>query len=207
METRSFSKTVEKVFKISILASLLLHGISVGGFYISQMQNSATMDSADLSPVEIDLDDFPPELLGGAESPAPVEKQDWVEGSKKDGEDPNNDDLDPNKVSGDGKDKDGFLYSYNGDRPPTPILDFDPNSYFPDAAKNSGITEKTVVVLVQVDESGTLRSAKVVSGNPGYGFDSAALKIIHLARFSPGYSQGKPTSMSHRVPIHFRLGD
>lgn len=125
----------------------------------------------------------------------------------KNGDDPIDDDINVNAVSGNGTDKDGYLFSFNGDKVPTPIIDFDLKQFFPAAAKAANITEKTVVVLVQIDETGALKSAKIASGKAGYGFDEAAIKIINLARFSPGYIAGKPVKMSHRVPINFTLDE
>lgn len=67
--------------------------------------------------------------------------------------------------------------------------------------------EKQVVLLVQVNEDGSLQSAKIVSGRAGYGFDEAAMKLIKRVRFSPGYVQGQPKKMAHRLPITFSLED
>ena len=46
---------------------------------------------------------------------------------------------------------------FNGDKVPTPIIDFDLKQFFPAAAKAANITEKTVVILVQIDETGQLK--------------------------------------------------
>jgi protein TonB len=65
----------------------------------------------------------------------------------------------------------------------------------------------TVTLLVQIDETGKLQGAKVVSGRAGHGFDEAAIKVVNLARWSPGYVAGKPTRMAHRVPVVFTLDE
>ena len=155
--------------------------------------------------VDVDFEDIPPELIGGTSTPAAVEKQEWVEGSNKDADDVEEEDINLNAVSGDGTDKDGFLFSFNGDKPPTPIIDFDLKKYFPKAARDANVTSKTVVLMVQVDADGRLITARVVSGKAGYGFNEAALKVVHRIRFSPGYVKGRPTKMVHRLPIQFVL--
>jgi protein TonB len=205
----SVRKNKERLFHICLAFSLLLHTGSYAAYKISQMiPDEAVTDSSDFEDVELNFEDIPPELIGGTSSPAPVEKSEWVEGSNKDKEDePDNSDINPNQLSGNGTDKDGFLFSYNGDKPPTPIVDFDLKDYFPPQARAANISEKTVIMLVQVNEDGTLESAKIVSGKAGYGFEEAAMKIAKRIRFSPGYVQGQPRKMAHRMPINFNLED
>ncbi|MDF3819909.1 TonB family protein [Leptospira sp. 96542] len=194
------------LFKASLLFSLFLHSFCYLIYFVLTLPNEAYIDSPNSGEVDIAWEEIPPELIGGTSSPAPVEKQDWVEGSNKDAEEkPDNSDLNPNQLSGDGTDKDGFLYSFNGDRPPTPIIDFDLKPYFPEAAKAANISQKTIVTMVQVDETGQLQNVRIVSSRVGYGFEEAAMKIIRRARFSPGYDKGKPTKMAHRLPITFDL--
>ncbi|AXR62654.1 energy transducer TonB [Leptospira mayottensis] len=197
------------LFRFCLIVSFTLHSLSIGIYFIATYIPDMEVSSEDLNTqdVEVDLEDIPPELIGGTSSPAPVEKQEWVEGSDKNADDPIDEDLNPNALSGNGTDKDGFLFSYNGDKTPTPIIDFDLRDFFPPQAKSAGIVTKQVVVIVQIDEQGNLQGAKVASGKAGFGFDEAALKIVKLARWSPGYVQGRPTKMSHRVPIHFNLED
>ncbi|HRG44724.1 MAG TPA: energy transducer TonB [Leptospiraceae bacterium] len=191
-----------------LFLSIFLHFSLYAAYYISTIIESQEIDSESVKQdVDVNFEEIPPELIGGTSSPAPVEKQEWVEGKNKNGDDPIDDDINVNAVSGNGTDKDGYLFSFNGDKVPTPIIDFDLKQFFPAAAKAANITEKTVVVLVQIDETGALKSAKIASGKAGYGFDEAAIKIINLARFSPGYIAGKPVKMSHRVPINFTLDE
>lgn len=114
-------------------------------------------------------------------------------------------DINENPVSGNGMDKDGYFYSYTADRVPIPKVDFDLKQFFPAEAKAANITNKIVVVIVQIDETGALKSARVVSEKAGYGFDEAALEIIKRAKFTPGYINQKPVKMSHRVPVNFDL--
>lgn len=196
------------LFSTMLSFSIFLHFSVYAAYYISTHIEPEEYDSSAIKQeVDVNFEEIPPELIGGTSSPAPVEKQDWVEGKKESGDDPIMDDINVNAVSGNGTDKDGYLFSFNGDKVPTPIIDFDLKQFFPPAAKAANITDQTVVVLVQIDETGALKSAKIASGKAGYGFDEAALKIINLARFSPGYVAGKPVKMSHRVPINFTLDE
>ncbi|XDD56207.1 energy transducer TonB [Leptospira sp. WS4.C2] len=194
------------LFRASLFASVSLHILCYLIYFILTLPSSAAFQETSMEDMDVSFEEIPPELIGGTSSPAPVEKQEWVEGSNKDAEEkPDNSDLNPNQLSGNGTDKDGYLFSFNGDRPPTPIIDFDLKAYFPEAAKAANISQRTVVVMVQVDEQGVLQGVKIVSGRAGYGFDEAAIRIIQRARFSPGYDKGKPTRMAHRLPISFDL--
>jgi protein TonB len=196
------------LFGTMLFLSVFLHFSVYAAYYISTIIEPEEFDSENIKQdVDVNFEEIPPELIGGTSSPAPVEKQEWVEGKKETGDDPIMEDINVNAVSGNGTDKDGYLFSFNGDKVPTPIIDFDLKQFFPAAAKSANITEKTVVILVQIDETGALKSAKIASGKAGYGFDEAAIKIINLARFSPGYVAGKPVKMSHRVPINFTLDE
>ncbi|MDX1956951.1 MAG: energy transducer TonB [Leptospiraceae bacterium] len=198
---------IKYLFPLTVAGSLFFHVAVYAGYYIAtNWKTDEEIDSSTLNQ-EVDiLEEIPPELLGATSNPAPVEKQEWVEGKKEGVDDPNDDDL-KDAISGNGTDKDGFLYSYNGDRPPTPIIDFDLKQYFPQAAKDANITDKVVVMLIQVDDVGNLISYKIVSGKAGYGFDSAAETVIKRARFAPGYVKGKPVKMSHRMSINFTLDE
>jgi periplasmic protein TonB len=195
------------LFRTTVLFSIFLHFSVYGSYLISQLISLDEVDSSSITESEIDLQEIPPELIGGTSSPAPVIANDWVEGSNKNAEDPSNEDINVNAVSGNGTDKDGYLFSFNGDKTPTPILDTDLSKFFPPAAKAAGISKKEVIVLIQVDENGKLQSAKIVSGKAGYGFDEAAITVTNMARYSPGYVKGKPVKMAHRMPLVFTLPD
>jgi protein TonB len=208
LKLRNHKWIVKHLFRFSLYISLAVH---VAGFsaYLISMYTPASDDvvsgqGLDLPKTEIEMD-IPPELIGGTSSPAPVDKQEWVEGKSKTGADPEEKEVNTNQISGDGTDKDGYLFSFNGDKPPSAIIDFDLRSYFPAEAKAASITTFTVQMLIQVDERGSLVSANVVSGKAPYGFNDAAQKIIHRARFSPGYKSGKPVKMAHYLPINFVL--
>ena len=112
-----------------------------------------------------------------------------------------------NRISGDGTDPDGYLSSAFGDRPPVPIIDFDLNRYFPSEARSANITRKTVLVRLQVNEDGSMKSMRIVSPPAGFGFDEAALTVVKKIRFKPGVVSGRPVKMFLNLPITFVLED
>ena len=195
----------ENLFKACLIGSMIIHGAAYSAYYIASLPWQVNTDDVKLEDVEVDFEDIPPELIGGDKNPAPVEKQEWVEGTSKTGRDQEEEQIDPNELSGDGTDKDGYLFSYNGDSVPMPIIDFDLKKYYPSEAKRANIKQRTVMILIQVDENGILKSANIISGKAGYGFDEAAMEVIKRIRFRPGYQDGKPVRMSHRLPITFVL--
>ena len=79
---------------------------------------------------------------------------------------------------------------YELDSQPTVIGDF--RIPYPEDARSRGI-EGTVVLSVLVDESGKVRSVKLISG-PGAGLDQAALKAVERIRFRPATRKGQPVA-------------
>jgi protein TonB len=73
------------------------------------------------------------------------------------------------------------------DSQPTVIGDF--RIPYPEDARSRGI-EGTVVLSVLVDETGRVRSVKLISG-PGGGLDQAALKAVERIRFRPAMRKGQ----------------
>lgn len=198
---------VKHLFRASLIISLIVHLTAAGSYFIAQGLPSSSMaleNGMDLERQEFEID-IPPELIGGDSSPAPVERQDWVEGSSKTGADPEEKEINTNQISGDGTDKDGYLFSFNGDMEPKAIVDFDLRQYYPAAAKSANIMKHQVTVLVQIDESGSLISANIASGKAPYGFNEQALKVVKRMRFSPGYKNGKRVKMAHYLPVTFSL--
>jgi periplasmic protein TonB len=197
------------LFRFCLLLSLGLHLLAYGSYFLATLPygREVSSDEIKIEDVDVDFTDIPPRLLGGESDPAPVEKQEWIEGTSKTAPDALDEELNVNALSGTGTDKEGYLFSFNGDRPPTPIIDFDLKQFFPKEARWANITQKVVVVRVQVDERGRLVTARVVSAKAGYGFDEAAIKIVNLAKFAPGYQKGRPVKMNHRLPITFLLED
>ncbi|HPS87527.1 MAG TPA: energy transducer TonB [Spirochaetota bacterium] len=198
---------IKHLFRASLIISFLVHITAAGSYFISQGLPSTAMaleNGMDLERQELEVD-IPPELIGGDSNPAPVERQDWVEGSSKTGADPEEKEINTNQISGDGTDKNGYLFSFNGDMPPRAIVDFDLRQYYPAEAKSANIREYQVTVLIQIDESGSLISANIASGKAPYGFNEQAIKAVKRMRFSPGYKSGKRVKMAHYLPVTFTL--
>ena len=207
LKMRNHAYIIKHLFRFSIIISALIHLFALSTYLIAHYhpeEDSVSGKGFAMQPAEIEMD-IPPELIGGESTPAPVDKQEWVEGTKKTGPDAEEKEVNTNQISGDGKDKDGYLFSFNGDKMPTAIIDFDLKQYFPQAAKAANVTTYSVQLLIQVDETGKLVSANVVSGKAPYGFNDAALAIVHRARFSPGYKAGHPVKMAHYLPVSFVL--
>jgi len=200
---------IKRLFRFCLMISLIFHLIFAAGYFVSYglpssdalLENSMDLDYKD---IEIDI---PPELIGGDSRPAPVEKQEWVEGTGKTGRDPDDNDINTNQISGDGTDKDGYLFSFKGDKAPQAIINFDLRQYYPPAAKSADIRNYEVVVLLQIDENGSLITANIASGAAPYGFNEQALKIVKRARFSPGYKDGKRVKMAHYMNVYFVLDE
>ncbi|HOP62831.1 MAG TPA: energy transducer TonB [Spirochaetota bacterium] len=199
---------IRHLFRISLAVSFCIHLVIAGPYFISKFGSASAEEDIvsgfELEHPEIELD-IPPELIGGDSSPACVEKQEWAEGTKKDGPDPEEKEINTNRISGDGTDKDGYLFSFNGDSPPRAIVDFDLRRYYPEEARAANIKEYQVTVLVQIDEKGSLISANIASGKAPYGFNEQALKAVKRMRFSPGYKSGKRVKMAHYLPVTFTL--
>jgi periplasmic protein TonB len=79
---------------------------------------------------------------------------------------------------------------YELDSQPTVIGDV--RIPYPEDARSRGI-EGTVVLSVLVDETGRVRTVKVVSG-PGGGLDQAAAKAVERIRFRPALRKGQPVA-------------
>ncbi len=201
------------LFELCLTVSLILHGAACTAYLVSTLPSFAGDDdkvfdaaAMDMKNVEVDFIDLPPSvLLGGDTNPAPVEKEEWIEGSGKDKPDADSTDVDINKLSGDGTDTDGYMYAELSDHPPVPIIDFDLNRYFPQAARTANITRKTVLLQIQVNEDGSIRSAKVISPPSGFGFDEAAMKVVNRMRFRPGKIGGRAVKMLMQIPMTFVL--
>jgi len=63
---------------------------------------------------------------------------------------------------------------------------------YPEDARSRGI-EGTVVLSVLVDETGRVRTVKLISG-PGGGLDQAAAKAVERIRFRPALRKGQPVA-------------
>jgi protein TonB len=202
------------VFKLCVSISILVHGIAYSAYYISNLpeliDDETVYDANNYKAADVDVDliDLPPAgLLGGSSNPAPVKKEEWIEGTGKNAPDAENTDVNINRMSGDGTDPDGYLSADFGDHPPIPIINFDLNRYFPQAARSANITRKTVIVHLQINEDGSIKNARIVTPPSGYGFDEAALTVIRKISFKPGFVRGRPVKMFLKLPITFVLED
>ncbi len=186
--------------------SFALHLLFSGAWYMKNMIiQPVSSEDLNFQNMDIDFNEIPPELLGGYSDPSPVEMQEWIEGSNKKKDPPAEKEIKENAVSGTGTDKDGYLFSVKGDRPPRPVFNFDLRKFFPYEARRANITNKVVVVRVQVDDTGNLNSSVVISSAAGYGFDEAAIEVLNRAGFVPGYKDGVPVKMVHDLAIRFVL--
>ena len=200
------------LFELCLTVSLIIHGAGCIAYLISVLptfsDDEKIFDAAamKLKDVEVDFIEMPPSILmGGDTNPAPVQKEEWIEGSGTDRPDADNVDVDINRLSGDGTDEDGYMYADLSDRPPIPLIDFDLNRYFPQAARTANITRRTVLLRIQVNSDGSVQSARIISPPSGYGFDEAAMKVMQKIRFRPGKIGGKPVKMVMQIPITFVL--
>jgi protein TonB len=202
------------VYRLCLAISIVVHSTAYGAYYIANLPVSSdnddkVYDAKNFKSVDVDVDfiDFPPPGILQGSVAAPVQKEEWIEGTGKNAKDAENTDVNINRISGDGTDPDGYLSSDFGDRAPTPIVDFDLNRYFPHAARSANITRKSVVVQLQINEDGSMKSVRIISPPAGYGFDEAAMKVVNKIRFRPGYVGGKPVKMFVQLPITFVLED
>jgi protein TonB len=204
------------LFQKCFTGSLLLHLIIIIIYYgpnISALTSSDEEKIYDASQmtfknVDVDFIDLPSSItMGGDTNPAPVEKEEWIEGTGRDKPDANNTDVNINKLSGTGTDADGYMFADLADRPPSPMVDFNINEYFPKEARSANIFSKMVTLRIQIDEKGSVRSAKVISPPSGYGFDEAAMKVIYRIPFRPGKAKGKPVKMLVDLPLKFEFED
>ena len=84
---------------------------------------------------------------------------------------------------------------------PTVLFKIDPE-YSEEArkAKYSG----TVVLYIEVDQTGHARNLKVVKGI-GLGLDEKAIEAVNKWRFKPGLKDGKPVTVAAHIEVNFRL--
>jgi protein TonB len=75
---------------------------------------------------------------------------------------------------------------------------------YPELAQEYGV-EGTVVIRLQLDESGKIIHRECVKGL-GFGCDEAALKAVKsLSRWLPAMRQGKPVDSYVYIPLRFSL--
>jgi periplasmic protein TonB len=204
------------LFQRCFTGSFILHIIIIIIYYfpaiVAFASNNETvpdMDKIANNNVDVDFIYELPEsiILGGNTNPAPVQKEEWIEGRGEGKPDAATTDVNINKLSGTGTDADGYMFADLADRPPIPIADFNLRDYFPKEARSANIFRKTVTVQIQVNENGSINSAKIISPAAGYGFDEAAIKVVNKIHFRPGKKKGKPVKMLVALPLTFEFED
>lgn len=105
----------------------------------------------------------------------------------------------------------GRLYDYEdfnneGDKMPVLIGGLEQlmsKMEYPEMARLAGI-EGRVYVRFIVNEQGKVENSEVIRGIGG-GADKEALRVARLAKFEPGYKDGKPVRSIYSLPFVFRL--
>ncbi|WP_165782215.1 TonB family protein [Leptospira brenneri] len=87
------------------------------------------------------------------------------------------------------------------DTPPIPVIEINVKKFHPEVGKWPR-TNKVVVLYVEINEKGILKSAKVVSGSDPI-YNNPALEIIKRIRFLPAYNNGVAVKARYRFPILF----
>lgn len=88
------------------------------------------------------------------------------------------------------------------DRPARPLAEITPP--YPPSARSRGI-QGNVKLLLQIDESGRVKSAEVVEASPAHTFEEAALKTFRAARFEPAMKNGRPVRYQAYFRVTFEL--
>ncbi len=76
---------------------------------------------------------------------------------------------------------------------------------YPDIARRAGIEGRTIVQFI-VDKKGRVIEPKIIRGI-GAGTDEEAIRVVKLAKFSPGMNNGELVCVQYSLPIVFRLPD
>ena len=74
---------------------------------------------------------------------------------------------------------------------------------YPEMARKAGVDGRVYVQFV-VDEQGNVHNAVVTRGR-GAGLDQEALRVVRLAKFTPGRQRGKAVKVRMSLPINFKL--
>ena len=76
---------------------------------------------------------------------------------------------------------------------------------YPSVAVQAGIEGRVVVQFV-IDNKGMVLNPSIVRGIGG-GCDEEAIRVIKLAKFTPGMQRGKPVAVKYTIPISFKLSE
>jgi periplasmic protein TonB len=74
---------------------------------------------------------------------------------------------------------------------------------YPETARRAGLEGRVVLEFI-VDEEGRVTFAEIVQ-DPGAGLGEEALRVIQMARFTPGRQRNQPVRVRVRIGIFFRL--
>ncbi len=203
-----FQRCFTGSFILHMIILIIYYGPSIFAFTFDGDAIDAGKIAASAN-VEVDfIESLPASItLGGDTNPAPVQKEEWIEGTGEDRPDAANTDVNINKLSGTGTDADGYMFADLADRPPIPMIDFNPNDYFPKEARSANIFRQSVIVRFQVNENGKVNSARIISPPAKYGFDEAAMKVVSKIKFRPGKEKGKPKKMWTDYELRFEFED
>jgi protein TonB len=204
-----FQRCFTGSFILHLIILIIYYGPNISALYSGEDNLIDANKMASNASVDVDFIDSLPAsiMLGGDSNPAPVQKEEWVEGTGEGKPDASNTDVNINKLSGTGTDPDGYMFADLADRPPIPIIDFNPNDYFPKEARSASIFRQNVRVRLQVNENGTINSVKIISPPAKYGFDEAAMKVVGKIKFRPGKEKGKPKKMWMDYDLIFEFED
>lgn len=75
---------------------------------------------------------------------------------------------------------------------------------YPEIARMAGIEGRVILEFI-IDERGNVVNPRVVRGIGG-GCDEEALRVVKLAKFTPGMQRGRPVKVRYTLPVTFRLG-
>ena len=74
---------------------------------------------------------------------------------------------------------------------------------YPEMARRAGIEGRVFVQFI-VNEEGEVEHPRILRGIGG-GADEEALRVVSMARFTPGMQRGQPVRVQYSLPIYFRL--
>lgn len=77
------------------------------------------------------------------------------------------------------------------------------NIRYPEVARRAGIEGRVYVQFV-INEQGDVENPQILRGIGG-GADEEALRVVRMAKFTPGMQRGRPVRVQYSLPIFFRL--
>jgi TonB family protein len=109
------------------------------------------------------------------------------------------------RLANDASSRMGYVYVDNIMDPDTtlPTLIFKKDPEYSEEARKAKYSG-TVVLNVEVNESGLVSSIRVIKG-VGLGLDEKAIEAVGRWRFNPAQKGGKPVAVQTQVAVNFRL--